>query len=30
MPVNTAADWAHEVVKFCKGQAQMTEYTFLR
>merc|ERR1719222_1764162 len=30
VPVNTAADWASEVVKFCRGEAQMTEYTFLR
>ena len=30
VPVNTAADWAGEVVKFCRGEAEMTPYTFLR
>ena len=30
VPVNTAADWAAEVVRFCRGEAKMTEYTFLR
>ena len=30
VPVNTAADWAEEVVKFCRGEAEMTDYTFLR
>ena len=30
VPVNTAADWAGEVVRFCRGEAEMTPYTFLR
>lgn len=30
VPVNTAADWAAEVVRFCRGEAEMTAYTFLR
>ena len=30
VPVNTAADWAEEVIKFCKGEAEMTDYIFLR
>jgi len=30
VPVNTAADWAEEVVKFCRGEAEMTPYSFLR
>ena len=30
VPVDTAADWASEVVKFCKGEAEMTEESFLR
>ena len=30
VPVNTAADWAEEVVRFCRGEAEMTEVAFLR
>ena len=30
VPVNTARDWAEEVVKFCRGEAQMTNYTFMK
>ena len=30
VPVATARDWAGEVIRFCRGQAEMTEYTFLR
>jgi hypothetical protein len=30
VPVNTAADWAAEVIRFCRGEAQMTDFTFLR
>ena len=30
VPVNTAKDWAEEVVKFCRGEAQMTNYTFMK
>ena len=30
VPVNTAKDWAKEVVRFCRNEAEMTNYTFLR
>jgi len=30
VPVNTAKDWADEVVKFCQGKAEMTRYTFMK
>ena len=30
VPVNTAQDWADEVVKFCRGEANMTNLTFLK
>jgi len=30
VPVNTAQDWAEEVIKFCKGKAEMSLYTFLK
>ena len=30
VPVNTAKDWADEVVKFCRGEANMTSLSFLK
>lgn len=30
VPVNTAHDWAVEVVKFCRGQATMSDFSFLK
>merc|ERR1719392_81475 len=30
VPVNTAKDWADEVVKFCQGKAEMTRYTYMK
>jgi len=30
VPVNTAKDWADEVVKFCQGKAEMTNYSFMK
>jgi len=30
VPVNTAQDWAEEVIKFCKGKAEMSLFTFLK
>ena len=30
VPVNTARDWADEVVKFCRGEANMTNLSFLK
>ena len=30
VPVNTAHDWAEEVVKFCRGEAKMSNFTFLK
>ena len=30
MPVNTATDWAEEGVKFCRGEAKLTDNTFLK
>ena len=30
VPVNTAKDWADEVVKFCQGKAEMTNYNFIK
>merc|ERR1719233_2854108 len=30
VPVNTAKDWADEVVKFCQGKAEMTNFSFMR
>ena len=29
-PVNTARDWADVVVKFCRGEANMTSLSFLK
>ena len=30
VPVNTAADWASEVVKFCRGQLEITPFVFMK
>jgi len=30
VPLNTASDWAAEVLKFCRGEAQMTNFSFLK
>ena len=30
VPVNTAQDWAEEVVRFCRGEAEMSSYTYLK
>jgi len=30
VPVATAQDWADEVVKFCRGECEMTEFTFMK
>eukprot|EP00092_Neocalanus_flemingeri_P036013 GFUD01039212.1.p1 GENE.GFUD01039212.1~~GFUD01039212.1.p1 ORF type:complete len:667 (+),score=167.98 GFUD01039212.1:101-2101(+) len=30
VPLNTAADWAGEVLKFCRGEAEMTNFSFLK
>jgi len=30
VPVATAQDWAEEVVKFCRGECEMTEFTFMK
>jgi len=30
VPVNTAKDWADEVVRFCEGRSEMTNFTFLK
>ena len=30
VPVNTAADWAKQVVKFCRGELEMTAFSFLK
>ena len=30
VPVNTAQDWAEEVVKFCRGEAEMSSFSFLK
>ena len=30
VPVNTAADWAREVVKFCRGELEMTPWAFIK
>ena len=30
VPVTTAADWATEVVKFCRGQANMSKFVYLK
>ena len=30
VPVNTAADWAREVVKFCRGELEMSPFSFLK
>ena len=30
VPVNTAKDWADEVVRFCRGEAEMSSYTYLK
>jgi len=30
VPLNTASDWAEEVLKFCRGEAEMTNFSFLK
>ena len=30
VPVNTAADWAREVVKFCRGELEMSPFNFMK
>ena len=30
VPVNTAADWAREVVKFCRGELEMSTFHFVK
>eukprot|EP00091_Calanus_sinicus_P021550 TRINITY_DN6434_c0_g1_i2.p1 TRINITY_DN6434_c0_g1~~TRINITY_DN6434_c0_g1_i2.p1 ORF type:complete len:215 (-),score=80.04 TRINITY_DN6434_c0_g1_i2:101-745(-) len=30
VPLNTASDWAAEVLKFCRGQLEMTSFSFLK
>ena len=30
VPVNTSKDWADEVVKFCKGEAKMSKYSYIK
>merc|ERR1719370_1825013 len=30
VPLNTASDWAAEVLRFCKGEAEMTNFSFLK
>ena len=30
VPVNTSKDWANEVVKFCKGEAEMSNYIYMK
>ena len=30
VPLNTASDWAAEVLRFCRGEAEMTNFSFLK
>ena len=30
VPLNTASDWAAEVVRFCRGEGDMTNFSFLK
>ena len=30
VPVNTAKDWADEVVKFCRGELEMSQEDFVK